>query len=257
MNPLDIRQGSDEWHEYRLGSVGSSGIAAALSFLKRSSESSKEREAYKLQKLAEITTGLIPQGYVSRAMQFGTDSEPLARMSYEERTGQEVRIVGIQPHPTIARAHASPDGYVDNNGAIELKCPESHTHLRYLKEQAIPEEYIPQCWWVLACSGREWLDFVSFDPRQSDQFKLFIKRLHRDEKIIADYDAAVTRLWSEIDADLAALQALYPPVAAPEAPQVDNQWDDAALLDMDAVDEWLANARPYEDADKSRAQEGM
>lgn len=240
MNPLQIAQGSAQWHEFRMGKVGSSGLAKVLAFSKRNGESLETREQYKRQKLAEIMTGGLKSGYVSPSMQFGIDNEPLMRAAYEERTGLDTIIVGVQPHPTIERAHASPDAYVEYDGAIEGKCPDSDTHLKYMDGNEVPEEYAAQCWWVLACSGRAWIDFVSFDPRQPDtRYQLFIKRMHRDEQIIATLNEQVEKFWTEVDAMKVRIDALYPPIAVQPAGET---WDAETQLTDDDLDAFFSAA---------------
>lgn len=206
MKILDLPQGSEEWLSARAGKVTAWRMADVMAKIK-TGEAAARRD-YKAQLVAEILTGK-PQdaGYVNAEMQWGTDQEPFARAAYEVSRGVMVDQVGLVLHPSIERAAASPDGLTDDGGLIEVKCPKTATHLQYLIAGTVPAQYQPQMLWQMACTGREWCDFVSFDPRLPEHLQLFVVRFARDDNRIKEMQAEVVALLAEVDAIVAKLKA--------------------------------------------------
>ena len=132
----------------------------------------------------ERITGARQEAYSNAAMEWGTNSEPLARAAYEADTGFLVIETGMVAHPRIAMAGASPDGLVNHDGLLEIKCPQSATHVRNLCSGKPEGKYLTQMMWQMACTGRDWCDFVSYDPRMPDGLQLMVTRIERDEKRI-------------------------------------------------------------------------
>lgn len=207
MNTLDLAQGSDEWRAARAGSLGASQIADAIA--KTKTGWGATRANLKAQLVVERLTRTATEGFTNAAMQWGTEQEPEARLAYEFATDVSVVEVGLVLHPTIKGTHASPDGLVGDDGLLEIKCPQSATHIETLRGQSIPGKYETQMLWQMACTGRQWCDFASFDPRMPEEMRLFIKRLPRDDARIAELEAEVTAFLSEIDATVAELTRLY------------------------------------------------
>lgn len=197
-NWIECIQGDATWFEARVGLVTASRVADALAMLKRGG-SSETREKYKLDILTEVLTGKPVEHYVSPAMDWGIETEPVARSAYEAQTNREVELFGFVIHPTISRSGASPDGLVGDDGLVEIKAPTGQTHLRYLVDGVVPEQYKPQMFWQMACTERKWCDFVSYDPRIPDDFSLFIVRLERDDKAIAEMETGVLQFISEVN----------------------------------------------------------
>lgn len=195
MKVIDAVQGTPEWLASRAGKVTASMISAVL----MKPETAGYRD-YQAQLVAEILTGK-PQGsdYTNAAMQFGTETEPLARSAYEAETGFSVDEVGLCIHPTIDRAGASPDGLVSNSGLVEIKCPKVATHLAYLIAGVVPAGYKNQMMWQMACTGRDWCDFVSFRPDLPEHLQLFLIRFHRDQKEIDKLETAVNAFLATVD----------------------------------------------------------
>lgn len=212
MKVLAQIQRSPEWYEAKAGKVSSSRIAAVEAKLARKDGEAAARANLKLDLLAEGLSGLLVPHYVSKLMQEGLENEPLARTAYELHTGNEVEQTGFIQHPTIDRAGASPDGLVGEDGLIEIKCPATATHVEYLLAGIVPEEYEPQMMWQMACTGRQWVDFVSFDCRLPEHLQLFIRRLDRNEARISALELEVTQFIKEID----ELAAKLPQVAVPK-----------------------------------------
>jgi putative phage-type endonuclease len=195
MKVIDAVQGSPEWLASRAGRVTASMISAVL----MKPETAGFRD-YQAQLVAEILTGK-PQGssFTNEHMQFGTETEPLARSAYEAETGFSVDEVGLCIHPTIDRAGASPDGLVSNSGLVEIKCPKVATHLAYLIAGVVPAGYKNQMMWQMACCERDWCDFVSFRPDLPEHLQLFLIRFHRDQKEIDKLETAVNAFLATVD----------------------------------------------------------
>jgi len=192
---VDCAQGTPEWLAARAGKVTASMISAVL----MKPETAGFRD-YQAQLVAEILTGK-PQGsdFTNAAMQFGTETEPLARSAYEAHTGFSVDEVGMVIHPTIERSGASPDGLVGNSGLAEIKCPKVATHLAYLVAGVVPTTYKNQMSWQMACTGRDWCDFISFRPDLPENLQLFVVRYQRDPAKIAELETAVVNFLAGVD----------------------------------------------------------
>jgi len=191
-----IKQGSAEWFAMRLGKITASRISDVIS--KGRSGESNGRADYKLDLALERHSGIKTESVSTFHMQRGVELEPHARLEYEVKTDTFVEQVDFVPHPTIKVGGASPDGLVDDDGLIEIKCPMRKNHVRYLLAGKPPAAYLPQMAWQLACTGREWCDFVSYHPDMPDNTKLFVVRYYRDEEYIAEIEAAVIKLDTEV-----------------------------------------------------------
>lgn len=218
-NYLNLQQGSAEWLQERCGCVTASSICYIVTG-EAKGKNSNSRLKYKLQLLSEIITGRSTEHYVSVAMDWGTENEPLARTSYEMASGVDVEQIGYVRHPSIPRSGCSPDGLVGDDGLVEIKCPNTTTHLQYLLAEVVPGDYKPQMFWQMACTGRQWCDFVSYDPRLPSDFGLFIIRLQRDEKVIAEMEAEVTRFIAEVN-EMAAKLLKHKKEAGPAPPRAE------------------------------------
>ena len=189
-------QSSEEWFAARLGKVTASRLSDVLATIKTGEAAA--RANYRIELVAERLTGKSTPGFTSAAMQWGVECEPMARSAYETETGLIVTEVGFVDHPTIAMAGASPDGLVGDDGLIDIKCPETKTHIETLTSKKAPSKYIPQMQWQMACTGRQWVDFVSFDPRLPEHLMLEIIRVDRDQLLIDQYSEAVSIFLAEV-----------------------------------------------------------
>jgi putative phage-type endonuclease len=197
MRVIDFPQGSAEWLASRAGRVTASRISDVMAKIK--SGESADRKNYRAQIVAEIMTGKPQEsGFTNDAMKWGAENEPFARGAYEVATETLVDQVGLVLHPEIDRAAASPDGLV-SDGLVEIKCPNTATHLDYLLTGAVPSKYRPQMLWQMACTERKWCDFVSFDPRLPPEFQLFTARLDRDDDAIKAMECEVRKFLDEVD----------------------------------------------------------
>lgn len=208
----EIIQGSDAWKQLRLGKVTASRVADIIA--KTKSGYSASRANYMAQLIAERLTGVPAEAYSNAAMQHGVDTEPEARCAYEFYQGVTVEQVAFVVHPTIDQAGASPDGLVGSDGLVELKCPNTATHLETLLGQAVPAKYVTQMQFQMACTGRQWCDFVSYDPRMPENMRLFSKRVLRDGKFIAEIENEIASFLLEMAVKLSELNSLYGEKAA-------------------------------------------
>ncbi len=203
-----IVQGSPEWFAARAGKATASRIADIVAQTK--SGPSASRKNYAAQLVAERLTGVIEEGFRSAAMVWGTDTEPQARAAYSFREDVDVAEAGFAVHPRIPMSGASPDGLVGDDGLIEIKCPNTAGHIStLLGASGIPGDYMTQMQWQMACTGRAWCDFVSFDPRMPESMRLYVKRVDRDSARIAELEAAVVKFLREVDETVNALRAVY------------------------------------------------
>jgi putative phage-type endonuclease len=200
-----IIQGSPEWFAARIGKVTASRVADVIA--KTKTGPSASRANYMAELIAERLTGTTGERFQNAAMQWGNDQEDAARQSYAFAHDQDVETVGFVPHPTIAMTGASPDGLVGIDGLVEIKCPNTATHIETLIGGTIPGKYQTQMLWQMACTGRAWCDFVSFDPRLPSDMRLFVKRLPRDAERIAELEREVSAFLAETDAKIEALRA--------------------------------------------------
>lgn len=192
-----MEQRSPEWFAARAGKVTASRVSDVMAKIKTGESAS--RKNYKADIICERLTGSPTESFTTKAMQDGIDREPLARAEYESRFGIFVDEVAIIDHPTIPMAAASPDGLVGDDGMMEIKCPNKATHLEYFMDGVVPSKYIPQMNWQLACTGRKWVDFVSFNPDFPEWMQLFVIRHHRNDEDIQIMESEVMTFLKEVD----------------------------------------------------------
>lgn len=204
---IEIEQQSAEWFAIRAGKATASRIADIMA--KTKSGPSASRANYAAQLIAERLTGKPAESYSNGAMQWGNEQEPHARRAYENKMGAFVEQVGFVVHPTIPDAGASPDGLLNDDGLIEIKCPNTATHIETLLAGDVDRKYMLQMQWQMACAGRMYCDFVSFDPRMPEPMQLFIKRVPRDNAVIAGLQVEVQDFLAEVAATVAELEDAY------------------------------------------------
>ena len=192
-----IEQGSDEWFEQRLGRVTASRISDVMA--KTRSGYSASRKNYMMELLCQRLTGKREEGFTSAAMQRGIDLEPLARAAYEVHTGLFVDEVGFVLHPEYLYIGASPDGLVGEKGLIEIKCPNTAQHVACLRSGEPDSKYWWQMQCQMACTGRDWCDFVSFDDRMPEELQLFCVRVERDDEAILDLITECLEFLGELE----------------------------------------------------------
>lgn len=196
-----VEQGSPEWLAMRLGKLTASRMADVLATTKTGPSAS--RKNYLAQLVAERLTGLPAESFTNAAIQWGTDHEPLARAEYEMLRDVMVDQVDFVDHPTIAMCGASPDGLAGDDGLVEIKCPNTATHIDYLLSGKPPTKYMPQMALQMLCTNRDWCDFVSYDPRMPPQHRLFVVR-YTPESAYLDKVVAEARAFLDEVADVVA-----------------------------------------------------
>lgn len=202
-----MNQGTPEWLQSRCGLVTASRIADVMATIK--SGESASRKGYREQLVAERLTGNPAESYTNAAMQWGIENEIFARAAYELANDCIVEQVGLIPHPTIALAGASPDGLVADDGLIEIKCPNTGTHIELARSGKIPGKYQLQMLWQMACTGRQWCDFVSFDRRMPEEMQMYCIRFKRDQARIDAITAEVIEFLNEVEADVEATRLAF------------------------------------------------
>ena len=190
-----MEQKTEEWFAARLGKVTASRVADVLAKIK--SGESASRKNYKMELVVQRLTNKVGESFTNAAMEWGTEQEPFARMAYEAHTGTFVKEEGFVDHPTIEGFGCSPDGII-GEGLIEIKCPNTATHIETVLENKAPSKYIPQMQCQMACTGAKWCDFVSFDPRVPEDLQLFVVRVDRDQEYIDAMEVEVKQFLSEV-----------------------------------------------------------
>lgn len=203
-----MEQRTDEWHAARLGKVTASKIADIMA-VGKNGKPLAGYENYMADLIAERLSGSPTAYFINAAMEWGTETEPQARAAYRFLEGQDVEEVGFIDHPTIGDSGASPDGLVGADGLVEIKCPNTKTHLETLISETVPAKYIKQMQWQMACTGRAWCDFVSFDPRLPDELHMFVRRVPRDDQMIGEMEEAVRAFLAAMFTKIEALKAKY------------------------------------------------
>jgi putative phage-type endonuclease len=186
-----IEQGTPEWHALRVGKATASRVADIIR--KTKSGVSASRARYMGELVAERLTGRPTESFKSADMDWGHATEAEAREVYAFERDATLEAVAFVDHPTIPMAGASPDRLVSTDGLLEIKCPATHTHLATLLGASIESDYLTQMQWQMACTGRQWCDFVSYDPRLPGEMALFVKRVQRDEAVIRELEAEVSK----------------------------------------------------------------
>ena len=192
-----MEQRTEEWFSARLGKVTASRVADVLAKIK--SGESASRKNYKMELVVQRLTNKQGESFTNAAMEWGTATEPLARVAYELQTSENVDQVAFVDHPTIEWFGCSPDGLVQDTGLVEIKCPNTTTHLDWMDDGKVPSKHIPQMMAQMACTDRDWCDFVSYDPRLPEDLRLFVVRLNRDQEYIDSMEVEVKRFLDEVE----------------------------------------------------------
>lgn len=207
MRILDHEQGSPEWFAARAGLATASCFADVMATIRSGGEAASRRN-YRARLVVERLTGKAVQTFETAAMRQGREREPLAIQAYETRTGELVDRVGLCVHDKLL-AGASPDGLVSDEGGLEVKCPELANHLEYLQIAGEPQEYSWQIQGGMWITGRQWWDFVSFNPDFPEHLQLVVRRVRRNEEAIARLEAAVEKFLAEVDREVKNVLSLH------------------------------------------------
>jgi len=213
MRVLNYDQGSDEWKRARAGRFTASRIADVIA--KTKSGYAASRKNYLAELLIERMTGEPTEFFVSYEMRRGTELEPEARSIYEFRSDVSVDQVGLVLHPMLDYAGASPDGLVGDHGGVEIKCPNTATHIETMRTGKIPHRYYVQMQWCMECTQRDWWDFISYDPRLKDErLVIYTSRVERDDVLLDDIRREVVRANEDLERMITELEEVAGRVAS-------------------------------------------
>jgi len=201
-------QRSDEWYATKLGKVSSSRIADLMAKIK-SGGSSASRANYLAELALERLTGVTQDGFESPAMIWGRETEPAARAAYCFNNDVDVEEVGFIDHPTVPLTGCSPDGLVGATGLVEIKCPNPATHMETLLSKSIPQKYSLQMQFQMWVTGREFCDYVSFDPRFPVEMRYWQSHVQRHDATIKTIAQEVADFQADLDIKLRTLRDLY------------------------------------------------
>lgn len=216
-----LEQGSALWKQARVGLVTASRCADVIAMTKKGEGA--DRRNYRTELICERLTGVPYPRYVSAEMQWGINQEPFARAAYELQNDVLVDTVGFVLHPDVDRFGASPDGLVGEDGVLQIKCPNTSTHLSWMLDGVVPIEHMAQMLGELSCTERAWCDFVSFDPRLPEHLQLFVRRFERNDKLIGTLESEVHHFNYELEETLALLPAKPQRIVlAMDAPNADE-----------------------------------
>lgn len=172
----EVTQGTAEWLRLRVGKITGTRLKDLMA---------KDNLSLVDEMIAENVSGLVENSFVSPAMELGIVREPIARQLYEETTNNKVIEIGFITSDKFDFVGCSPDGLIKKDekyiGGLEIKCPGIKSHVKYLRQQQIPNEYKYQVYNYFLCADSiEWLDFVSYCPEFKNK-PLFIHRITRQE----------------------------------------------------------------------------
>lgn len=179
MRIIECQQRSLDWYHARIGVITASSINRVMTAAKR--------DVYARELAAEILTQQTKTIPVNEAMQWGIDNEEEALNWYTFSEDVNVKRVGFCLHETNDRFGCSPDGLIDENGLVEVKCPNSHNHLLYMRDGP-SKDYIMQMQWQMFVTNRTWCDFVSYDKRMPANKIAYVHYIYRDNKMIGELE---------------------------------------------------------------------
>lgn len=194
-----MNQQTPEWLAARAGHCTASKFKDVLAKPKSGSGEAVTRRSYRLMLVTERLTGLPCETYRNAAMEWGTEHEAIARMTYEAERGEIVEEVGFIPHPSMPWVGCSPDGLIGTDGGVEIKCPAQSTVHVETVHGGMPSEHRAQIQGAMWVTGRQWVDFVSFDPRMPAGLQLYVERVKRDSDYIANLEAEVAKFLVETE----------------------------------------------------------
>lgn len=201
---IKAEQRTPEWFEARLGRPTASRFGDIMA--KTRTGYSASRKNYRAELVIQRLTQEIPENYQSSAMEWGVENEPLARLQYELASGNSVEDTSLWLHDEI-EAGASPDGLIGKDGCLEIKCPNTATHLETLRSGRVPRQYFAQVQGQMWVTGRQWCDFVSFDPRLPQNAQLFITRVPKDDAYIKDLEYEIIEFLKEVEDEVEFVQS--------------------------------------------------
>lgn len=204
-----IEQRTEGWREQRAGRITASCFADAIAMNKRQPDKSTEtREKYKRTLVDEILSGMPKHEISSKSLSWGTEAEEHARTAYELATGHMVEQSEFVTHCQYDFIGCSPDGLIAEDGGIEMKCPyDGQVHICTWLE-GMPADHIAQVQGCMMVTGRRWWDFISYDPRQREPYRLYVQRIERDNEYIEKtLLPGLLKFWAEVQEMLAKIRS--------------------------------------------------
>lgn len=195
---IGVPSGTAEWVKARIGIVTASRLGDVMAKRKDKQEAAPRRN-YMRELVAERMTGFAIDHYVSPAMQWGLDYENEGKEYYEALSGNLIEPAGFILHRSIADFGATPDGFLSPDGVFEMKAPTTSTHLDWIIDGKVPPEYKPQMLGEMMCTGRQWCDFSSYDPRMPENKRLFVRRYEPTAAEFAEIEDAVRAFLLDLD----------------------------------------------------------
>lgn len=205
MDGRSITQGSPEWFDIKRGKFSASQVVDLCRGPR--GDYTAAREDYIMTVVLEILTGKTEETFQSQDMLNGKEWENEARTAYQIKTGLFVDTVGFEEHPLIPRLGCSPDGEIETDGGMEIKCPKAKEHYRNLSGGKIQRGYLYQIQCNMLCTGRYWWDFVSWNKDFPPHLQLYIQRYYPDPMIFAEIKREVELANIEVDKRLERLSA--------------------------------------------------
>jgi putative phage-type endonuclease len=202
-------QRTDDWFEARLGCVTASRIGDVCARTKTGWGAARKNYMYDL--VVERLSGTHVASGTGAARRWGEEVEPEAKIAYEFYRDATIVEAGFIKHPTIGDTGASPDGLIVDDGLVEFKCPTLAVHLETLAAEEIAQEYVLQMQWQMCCTGRKWCDFASYDPRFPETMRLYVRRVPRDDILIAALEKDVIDFLNELRLIVHRLRSKYDP----------------------------------------------
>ncbi|MDP9090310.1 MAG: YqaJ viral recombinase family protein [Pseudomonadota bacterium] len=201
----EVEQRTSGWFEQRLGCLTASRMADMLA--KTKSGPSASRANLLAQLVCERLTGKPTEHFESADMRRGSELEPEAIARYEAKTGSIIVPAGFVRHPSISFFGASPDGYVDEDGLIEVKCLNAANHIAILKGGDIGK-YVPQVQTQLICTQRAWCDLSFWHPDFPEHLRLKIIRVAAHQDYQRSIEGEALRFLAEVTIEIKTLQEL-------------------------------------------------
>lgn len=148
----------------------------------------------------ELASDYQRDGYTNDAMQWGNDHEAQAIANLELEVGADVREPGFILHPSYSWAGATPDGFIDDDTTIQIKCPYNpQNHLKYIYQPELTGTYYYQVQWEAWTSQRQKIIFMSFDPRQPLATRCAIIRLDSSPEVWDKFDRRLSEFKQAVD----------------------------------------------------------
>jgi putative phage-type endonuclease len=204
----DNPQGTATWIQARIGHATASRAGTIIRRSVRDGKPLKAYHDYVYELVQERLTNQAADHYTSPAMQHGIDTEAEAALAYQMMTGATLEQSPFVRHPTIEWAGASPDRLVGKDGLLEIKCPTPKTHLESLLGAPLNEDYRWQCIWQMACTGREYNDWMSYDGRFDPHLQTKVERIERKADEIKEAEERFTEFLAIVNERLADIHAL-------------------------------------------------